>query len=93
MLNQPTKKANICSYARADPGFQEGGFIYKKVWGSLCCFILIFLKYTMKMKQVRSNYFIFIGYLKTGGVEGVRVNSQTLSGAATVMPSLKVHIT
>ena len=34
----------------ADPGFLERGFICIKVWGSLCCFYLIFLKYSMKMK-------------------------------------------
>ena len=33
---------------------------------SLCWFDLIFLEYTM-----RPNYFIFIGYLKTGGREGL----------------------
>ena len=33
-------------------------------------FISVFLKYTMKMNNlvsVRPNYFIFMGYLKTGG--------------------------
>ena len=51
----------------ADPEFLERGFICMKVYEGvgdlLCGFYLIFLK------SLRPNYFIFIGYLKTGDRE------------------------
>ena len=47
-----------------------------KVWGALCWFISVFLNIPWKwdnLVSLRPNYFIYIGYLKTGGGgEGVR---------------------
>ena len=51
----------------ADPVFHM--YLYKGVAVSLFWFYLIFLKYPIKwnnLVSLRPNYFIFIGYLKTG---------------------------
>ena len=58
--------------------FWKGGSLYKGGGGgggggSLYWFYLIFLKITWKwnnLVSLRPNYFIFIGYLNTGGGEG-----------------------
>ena len=57
-----------------DPGFLERGFIYIKVWGGVCLadFISFFLNILWKWRNsvlLSPNYFIFIGYLETGGRE------------------------
>ena len=65
--------------SEADPGFLKRGFIHVciKVWGvCIADFISFFLNIPWQLNNLvslRPNYFIFIGYLKTGvGVGGFK---------------------
>ena len=58
--------------AGAGPGFLDRGFICEKVGVRFADFISYFLNIPWKrnnLVSLRPNYFIFIGYLKTGGGE------------------------
>ena len=56
--------------AEADPGFQERGFICIKGWGFALLILSISHENEINLVSLRPNYFIFKGYLKTGGQGG-----------------------
>ena len=66
----------MLKYPGADPEFLQWGFICIKVWG----FALLILSHFSSISyeneiiwsHLRPNYFIFIGYLKTGQGGGLR---------------------
>ena len=76
----PIKYSSLSSYKHMSQGRIQDFWKEEWPWGGgggggglRCWFYLIFLKYTMKLNNLvslRPNYFIFIGYLKTGGGEG-----------------------
>ena len=69
-----TKKSIYHNLTGADPGFLD---MYKwgRGGGSFANFNLFFSKIPFFLKVLlRPNYFMFIGYLKTGCGEGVQAN-------------------
>ena len=54
----------------ADPGFRERGFLCMKKWRFALLFLNIVWKWN-NLVSLKPNYFIFTGYLKTGGGEMV----------------------
>ena len=86
LCNQESMKNRVIKYlylTGVDPEVLKRGFISVKVCvgGHFTDFIYIFLiQYPMKINNLLPNYFIFIGYLKTGSGEG------NPSGSATALP-------
>ena len=62
---------HLTVYSGAGPGFLKRGFIFISVWGPFAGLISFFLNIPWKWNKLallRPNYFISIGYLKTGEV-------------------------
>ena len=63
----------VLQFSGVDPRFLERGFICIKVWGLLCWFYLIFLKYPMKLNWfslTETKLFHFHRTFKDGGQRG-----------------------
>ena len=73
LTHEPSAQVTSMQRAGADPWILEREFIFIKVLGfALLILSQFFFKCSMKIKnwsQWRPNYFIFIGYLKTGGAQ------------------------